>query len=61
LSYQGSEQFKTIPGAIASLIVISLLLAYGCYKSYVLLNRVNPSISKAGYIRSLDNAGSFRP
>jgi hypothetical protein len=22
----------------------------------VLLNRVNPSISKAGYIRSLDNA-----
>ncbi len=61
LAYRGDEKFKTTPGAIASIIVILILLAYTAYKTYVLFNKVNPNISKAGFIRDLDITDSFRP
>ena len=61
MTYRGSEKFKTIPGAITSLIVVIILTAFGCYKAYVLFNYVNPNISKAGYIRSLDTAEPYSP
>ena len=61
LSYRGDENFKTTPGAIASLSVILVLLAYAGFKSYVLFNRVNPNTSKSGFIRDLDVEDVFRP
>ena len=42
-------------------MVISILMAYTAFKSYVLFNKVNPNISKAEFIRNLDSEGEFRP
>lgn len=61
LAYRGDEKFKTTPGAIVSLMVIAVMMAYTGFKTYVLFNKVNPTISKAEFIRDLDSEGAFRP
>ena len=42
-------------------MVIAVMMAYTGFKTYVLFNKVNPTISKAGFIRDLDSEGAFRP
>ena len=54
LTYRGDPQFKTTPGALVSLAIFAILMAYAGFKTYVLFNRVNPNISKAGFVRDLD-------
>ncbi|TNV85532.1 hypothetical protein FGO68_gene3405 [Halteria grandinella] len=61
LSYRGEEKFKTIPGALMSIWVIVIFLAYTVYKSYILFDRVNPNINRKGLVRNLDQEEAFRP
>jgi hypothetical protein len=61
LTYRGSESFKTTSGALTSLFVLGVLLAYTAYRSYVLFNRINPDISKKGLMRDLNSEEPFRP
>lgn len=61
LSYRGDDNFKTTPGAFATLCVLSVLLAYVVYRSIILFNRINPDVSKKGLLRDLSSAHSFSP
>lgn len=60
-TYHGKDTFKTTPGAIATLFVFAVLLAYAIYKCYILLNRINPEINKKSLIRDLNMAGPYVP
>ena len=46
LTYKGESQFKTLPGAMASLVVILTLLAFATYRMIILVTRDDPSVSK---------------
>jgi hypothetical protein len=46
LTYKGESQFKTLPGAMASLVVILTLLAFATYRMIILVTREDPSVSK---------------
>jgi hypothetical protein len=61
LSYRGEQKFKTVPGALTSIWVIVILIAYIVYKSYILFNRINPNVDKKGLIRNLDIEDPFNP
>lgn len=61
LTYRGDQNFKTTPGAITTVFVFFVLLAYATYRSVILFNKINPDISKKGLIRNLNEAGPFKP
>ena len=46
LTYKGESSFKTSPGAIMSLIVILMMLAFTAYKSMNFIQLNNPAVSK---------------
>lgn len=61
LSYQGSDTYKTSPGAVVSLIVIGVVVAYAAYRAYILVNFINPDVSKKSFLRDLDETDPYRP
>jgi hypothetical protein len=61
LTYRGDQNFKTTPGAIVTIFVFIVLLSYAAYRSYILINKIHPEISKKGLIRNLNDAGEFHP
>ena len=61
LTYKGDDTFKTTPGAVASIFVIAVLASFSFYRGYIFLNRINPSVSKQGFFRDLDQEPLFRP
>ena len=61
LTYKGDDTFKTLPGAVSSLIVITILLSYGLFRTYVLFNTIDPSLSKPSFLRNLQEEGEFKP
>ena len=42
LSYKGDDSFKTLPGALSSIIIVAILLAYSSFRSFVLFSKNNP-------------------
>ena len=46
LTYKGESQFKTLPGAVTSLVVMLTLLAFATYRMIILITRDDPSVSK---------------
>jgi hypothetical protein len=46
LTYKGESQFKTLPGAMTSLVVMLTLLAFATYRMIILVTRDDPSVSK---------------
>jgi hypothetical protein len=46
LTYKGEQSFKTMPGAIVSVIVILVILAFSIYRCFAFVNRSDPSLSK---------------
>ena len=61
LTYKGDDKFKTYPGAFGSLLLILILTAYAVYRGVILLNKMNPDVSKKSFLRDLNLAGEFRP
>lgn len=61
LTYKGDHNFKTTPGAIATLCVCTVLLSYAIYRSVILFNRINPETNKNSLMRDLDHAGPLMP
>ena len=49
LTYKGEDSFKTMPGALVSILIITLLTAYSGYRIFVLLTRNESSISKSTF------------
>jgi hypothetical protein len=61
LTYKGEETFKTGPGAIASFLIIAVILSYGIYRSFIFFNRLNPDVSKKSFMRDLNIAEEYKP
>ena len=61
LTYKGEQNYKTIPGAIMSLIVILTILAFSTYKSIVFVTKQDPNVSKQVFTRDLDHEGPLYP
>ena len=61
LTYKGESQFKTLPGAIASLVVMLTLLAFATYRMIILVTRDDPSVSKQSFMRDLDAEDPLLP
>lgn len=61
LSYKGSSKFKTTPGAVASVIIISVLTGYALFRLFILGNRMYPNISKQTQNRDLAKEDYFQP
>lgn len=61
ISYRGEEKYKTMPGALMSVWVIAILMAYTVYKCYILFNRINPIVDKQSLIKDLDAADPYSP
>lgn len=54
LTYKGENQYKTLPGAMASFLVLMTLLAFATYRMIILVTRDNPNVSNQSYMRNLD-------
>jgi len=46
LTYKGEQSFKTMPGAIVSVIVIIVILAFSIYRCITFFTKSDPSLSK---------------
>lgn len=61
LTYKGESSFKTYPGATISLLVIGIMLVYSVYRTYVMLHKINPEVSKKSFLRDLNVAENYKP
>ena len=61
LTYKGDDKYKTYPGAFMSLLLVLILLAYSIYRGVILINKMNPDVSKKSFLRDLNLAGEFQP
>ena len=61
LTYKGESQFKTLPGAMASFVVILTLLAFATYRMIILVTRDDPNVSKQSFMRDLDAEDPLLP
>lgn len=61
LTYKGDDKYKTYPGAFVSLLLIFILSAYAIYRGVILINKMNPEVSKKSFLRDLNLAGEFHP
>ena len=61
LTYKGDYNYKTTPGAVATLCVCIVMLSYAIYRSLILLNRYNPEINTKSLKRDLDLEGNLSP
>lgn len=61
LTYKGDLNFKTTPGAVMTILVFLMLLAYTTFRAVILLNKINPEISKKGMIRNLETTEAINP
>ena len=53
LTYNGSDKFKTSWGGMASIILLSFLVAYVIYLLNSLISKSNPRISKATLLKDI--------
>lgn len=54
LTYKGDDAFQTIPGAITSVIIISLLTAFSVNQAIQFFLRENPNVSTQTFVMNLD-------
>ena len=60
-TWNGESQYKTTFGASISFVLMIILLAYGVYRLFFLVNRYNPTVSKTTLVRSAAEDDLFRP
>ncbi len=46
LTYKGESSFKTVPGAVTTLIVLITMLAFATYRIIIFVNKDEPDVSK---------------
>ena len=46
LTYKGEQSYKTLPGAIVSIFVFLIMLAFSSYRILVFVTRDGPELSK---------------
>ena len=61
LSYQGKNTFTTSPGAIVTLLVVAMTLAYGIYRAYILMTLNGTNVSNQSYLYDLTQLDPYTP
>ncbi|CDW87303.1 UNKNOWN [Stylonychia lemnae] len=61
LTFKGEDTYKTMIGAVSSLMLIMLLLSYGVFKAVFMFNRMNPSVQKVSLLRDMSDGLIFKP
>ena len=61
LSYKGKQSYSTVPGIVASLIVLAIIGSFASYEFYQLILGTNPSVSQLVLMRDLEIEGSYEP
>lgn len=61
LTFRGGNNYRTTPGALISIFVVSILLAYSVYRTYYMFGILNPSISKKGLLHNMNNVPPLTP
>ncbi len=61
LTYKGDQSYKTIPGALMSLIVVLTIMAFGTYRCSVFVMKDDPNLSKQSFTRDLDRDDALIP
>ncbi len=46
LTYKGESSFKTVPGAIATVLVLLTVLAFSTYRTLIFVTKSEPEVSK---------------
>jgi hypothetical protein len=52
LNWNGQDKFRTTFGAIVTLVLFAVLIAFAVFKGNDILKRLNPSVSKISYLRT---------
>jgi len=53
MTYDGHESFKTLYGAILSILVGLVIVSFFIYKTLIMVNRMDARTSKESFIRNL--------
>ena len=61
LSYKGKQSYSTVPGIVASVIVLAIIGSFATYEFYQLILGLNPTISQQVLMRNLEIEGSYEP
>ena len=61
LTYKGDQRYKTMPGAIVSVIVLLTIIAFSIYRCIVFVTKQDPNLSKQSFTRDLDIEGPLYP
>ena len=61
LTYKGEQTYKTLPGAIISVLVLLTMLAFSTYRCLVFVTRDGPELSKQSFTRDLDHEEALLP
>jgi len=55
LTYNGKAVYKTFCGAFVTMIILLAVAAFSTYKTYRLMNRINPDMSTLSQVRNLND------
>jgi len=61
LTYKGESTFKTTSGAVVSMVVLLVMLAFFVNQGYIFVNKLNPATSTQIYLADLNTKGSLTP
>jgi hypothetical protein len=59
MTYEGYDSFKTLFGAIISIMVGVILVSFFTYKALIMFNRLDAKTSKQSFIKNLHDEPPF--
>ena len=61
LTYKGDSKYKTMPGAIASIIVLCGIASYFLFRTYVVFNRGNTNVLQSKNVLNMEAQSVYNP
>ena len=61
MTYKGRDTFTTLPGSLASLIILMIVLAFTGYRLDILVGRKHPNVTEQILMKDLNLEEPYRP
>jgi hypothetical protein len=61
MTYNGRDTFTTLPGSLASLIILMIVLAFTGYRLDILVSRKHPNVTEQILMKDLNLEEPYRP
>lgn len=61
MTYKGRDTFTTLPGSLASLIILMIVLAFTGYRLNILVSRKHPNVTEQILMKDLNLEEPYRP